>query len=92
MYDFRKFTVKLSSIYANTTNVYIYTYIDPKVYLNLVIRYITIVILNAHQCYIATATLCTYKHIKLSEPDLRTVKQLALKQSQDLGNPPVHPC
>ena len=56
MYDFRLFTVKLSLIYANTTNVYIYIYIDPKVYLNLVIRYITIVILNAHQCYIATAT------------------------------------
>ena len=54
MYDFCIFTVKLSLIYANTTNVYIY--IDPKVYLNLVIRYITIVILNAHQCYIATAT------------------------------------
>ena len=55
MYDFHIFTVKLSLIYANTANVYIYIYIDPKVYLNLVIRYITIVILNAHQCYIATA-------------------------------------
>lgn len=48
--------VYLQLIYANTTNVYIYIYIDPKVYLNLVIRYITIVILNAHQRYIATAT------------------------------------
>ena len=56
MYDFRIFTVKLSLISANTTNVYIYIYIDPKVYLNLVTRYITKVILNAHQCYIATAT------------------------------------